>query len=83
MTVTEPIVINAALVGIGAVTVGSFTALMQVRDKVERMFVLLADDRVGVLQRLDKVEASQKRHSDEIKAIRYGVDPHDHHGGGD
>lgn len=70
MEPTEPMIYKAALGAIGLLTVGSFTTLMSVRDKVERMLVLLTDDHVGVLRRLEKVEEHQKRHSDEIRAIR-------------
>lgn len=66
---SEPIVVNAALAGIGLLTVWSVHTLVGVRDKVNEMYLLLTHEEVGVIHRQKRQEARIKRHSDALRAM--------------
>lgn len=71
---SEPILVNAALAGIGLLTVWSVHTLVGVRDKVNDMYLLLTNEDVGVLTRLKAQEHRTKRHSDALRALGAPLD---------
>lgn len=66
---TEPIVVNAALSGIGLLTVWSVYTLVGVRDKVNEMYLLLTHEEVGVITRMKTHEHRLGRHSDALRKM--------------
>ena len=83
MQTAEPIVVNAALAGIGVAILWMARTVVEVRDrisdhvlpKLNEMTLLLTHEEVGVLARLRREEARSKRHSDALRAL--GADLHE------
>ncbi len=65
---SEPILVNAALAGIGLLMVWVVHTLVGVRDMVRDVHLLLTHEEVGVIPRLKAQEVRGKRHSDALRA---------------
>lgn len=68
---TEPILVNAALTGIGIITVASFVKIWALDKKFGELMVRLTDEDVGLFARVGRLEKGQKRHSDALRASGY------------
>ena len=68
MTGAEPILMGAALTGIGGITVASFVKIWALDKKFGELMVRLTDDDVGLFARVGRLEKGQKRHSDALRA---------------
>lgn len=72
MTVlTEPILVNAALAAIGLLTIGTFIAIIGMRDQVRDMHgaIFGHNGEPGALTTIRQHEARLNRHSDALRSI--------------
>lgn len=69
MSVAEPIIVNAALVGMGLMHVATFRMAWMLRDEVRDMHRTLSDPRTGLTKQVDEHERRLNAH-DQLLAHR-------------
>lgn len=67
--IAEPIVVNAALVGMGLMHVATFRMAWMLRDEVRDMHRTLSDPRTGLTKQVDEHETRLGEHEERLNHL--------------